>query len=533
MNYLGFDIHLENIEFNDFRGFTTFSYSFVPESDEMKSNITVFISDNGGGKSSILDLIAEQINVLLHHTFLFAEKPYGTRLSKKDVSIIGGAAGCSSKVDWLISYHYKSKPNYENELVDGELEESIDFLLNNKLFYNKYSNSVTNTIVDNLKELDSNIAEALIGDVNISVPADYHLPIFVYFGDNNTNSSGEHSTKSGDGNQRLTAIYDYALNSERSRLKRFTQWYLEKRKLSNEEKNTNLSTLERLLQHALEEHDSALEFSSNLHSALDVTRQLISSQNYNQLEVINTAILQVLNDGEKLAQTSTMEQNTNEQEYRNLRIGLVNGIETLVLDKETIIGLPLEHLSAGEKIIISIVADIAIRLFEANPPEPGMSPLAGTGIVLIDEIDLHLHPKWQKKILNSLIELFPNIQFIVTTHSPQIIQSLDNIQVFNIKSGMKWTGELSGYSISEIVNSPMEDGKEITELDFNDDKSDLYKFHVENFRKAILTKNSKLLSDSFTWLEKRLLETDPSKDIFRSQFFAFKKYSNEKDTSAA
>ena len=68
--------------------------------------------------------------------------------------------------------------------------------------------------------------------------------------------------------------------------------------------------------------------------------------------------------------------------------------------------------------------DIAKRITQANPLL--VNPLSeGKGIILIDELDLHLHPKWQRTVVNNLIRTFPNCQFIATTHSPQIIPSLE------------------------------------------------------------------------------------------------------------
>ncbi len=83
--------------------------------------------------------------------------------------------------------------------------------------------------------------------------------------------------------------------------------------------------------------------------------------------------------------------------------------------------LPFSMLSGGQRNMIGMVADIAFRMAELNPHIATDSP----GVVLIDEIDLHLHPKWQRTIISDLKRIFPNCQFIVTTHSPFIIQSLD------------------------------------------------------------------------------------------------------------
>lgn len=90
--------------------------------------------------------------------------------------------------------------------------------------------------------------------------------------------------------------------------------------------------------------------------------------------------------------------------------------------------LNLAQLSDGEKLIIAMVADIAHRLTLANP---GIEDkLTGAGIVLIDELELHLHPGWQRFIIPALEATFPNIQFIATTHSPQVLSSLKRENVF-------------------------------------------------------------------------------------------------------
>lgn len=79
----------------------------------------------------------------------------------------------------------------------------------------------------------------------------------------------------------------------------------------------------------------------------------------------------------------------------------------------------IQQLSDGERSIITLVLDIARRLTLANI---GLeNPLEGEAIVLIDELDLHLHPKWQRSVVSDLVRTFPNCQFIATTHSPQII----------------------------------------------------------------------------------------------------------------
>ncbi|MEH2085902.1 AAA family ATPase [Nostoc sp.] len=84
--------------------------------------------------------------------------------------------------------------------------------------------------------------------------------------------------------------------------------------------------------------------------------------------------------------------------------------------------LTVNQLSDGEKCLLAMVGDLARRLAIANP---GLTePLEGEGVVLIDEIELHLHPKWQREIIPALTRTFPNCQFIVTTHSPQVLSQV-------------------------------------------------------------------------------------------------------------
>lgn len=85
------------------------------------------------------------------------------------------------------------------------------------------------------------------------------------------------------------------------------------------------------------------------------------------------------------------------------------------------------QLSDGYKIVLVLVLDLVSRILEANAGIPGVTPeqlLRAEGIVLIDEVDLHLHPSWQQRILGDLRRTFPCLQFIVSTHSPQVVSSV-------------------------------------------------------------------------------------------------------------
>jgi predicted ATP-binding protein involved in virulence len=87
----------------------------------------------------------------------------------------------------------------------------------------------------------------------------------------------------------------------------------------------------------------------------------------------------------------------------------------------------IDQLSDGEKCLIALVGDLARRLAIANPQL--VNSLEGEGIVLIDEVDLHIHPTWQRKILANLNRTFPGCQFVVSTHSPQVLGEAEARQI--------------------------------------------------------------------------------------------------------
>ena len=86
--------------------------------------------------------------------------------------------------------------------------------------------------------------------------------------------------------------------------------------------------------------------------------------------------------------------------------------------------LPLEAMSDGARSVISMAADIAYRMARLNPDMGEDVTLKTSGVILIDEVDMHLHPSWQQTVVNDLIRAFPKVQFIVTTHSPQVLTNV-------------------------------------------------------------------------------------------------------------
>ena len=91
----------------------------------------------------------------------------------------------------------------------------------------------------------------------------------------------------------------------------------------------------------------------------------------------------------------------------------------------------MNELSLGYRTLIAWMVDLASRLYDRYPDST--NPLAEPAVVLVDEIDLHLHPKWQRQLIGYLTERFPNTQFIVTAHSPLVVQSATDANIVILK----------------------------------------------------------------------------------------------------
>jgi len=126
---------------------------------------------------------------------------------------------------------------------------------------------------------------------------------------------------------------------------------------------------------------------------------------------------------------------------------------------------PFSNLSAGQRVMLALVADLAIRMVTQNNflvPADALGPedeplprvLAQTpGVVLIDELDVHLHPKWQRGVVESLRAVFPRLQFIGTTHSPFIVQSMREDELINLQG--QTVPQLGKLSVEQIASGLM------------------------------------------------------------------------------
>ena len=130
-------------------------------------------------------------------------------------------------------------------------------------------------------------------------------------------------------------------------------------------------------------------------------------------------------------------------EWQNLSYS-ENRDQSLVLHHPAQGTLKVDQLSDGIKNMVAMVADIAYRCALLNPHLGAEAALKSEGVIMIDEVDMHLHPQWQQTVMAGLLTAFPNIQFIVTTHSPQVLSTVEreNIRLLELDSNSMGTASI-------------------------------------------------------------------------------------------
>ena len=116
--------------------------------------------------------------------------------------------------------------------------------------------------------------------------------------------------------------------------------------------------------------------------------------------------------------------------------------------------MPFTALSDGYRNMIAMVGDLAYKCAVLNPHLGNLALQETHGVVLVDELDLHLHPRWQRKVVEDLRLTFPKVQFICTTHSPFLIQSLRSGEELVMLDGQP-TADLANMSVGEIAQGIM------------------------------------------------------------------------------
>ena len=175
----------------------------------------------------------------------------------------------------------------------------------------------------------------------------------------------------------------------------------------------------------------------------------------------------------------------------------------------------LRELGYGYQVTLAWVVDLAKKLFERYPQSE--NPLHEPAIVLVDELDLHLHPEWQRKIISFLSKQFPKTQFIATTHSPFIVQSADNINLVILEKQddhviIKQRPDIKtfkGWTVDEILD-------EIMGLDDKTVSDDYLKL-TQQFDEALDEEDYKKAKTAYDELDKILHPNSHQRKLLRIQ----------------
>ena len=173
-----------------------------------------------------------------------------------------------------------------------------------------------------------------------------------------------------------------------------------------------------------------------------------------------------------------------------------------------------KELGFGYQSMLSWVVDLSKRLFDNFPKSE--NPLLEIAVVLVDEIDLHLHPKWQREIISYVSEIFKNVQFIVTTHSPLIIQSMQEVNLYVLRRENEKiivehspVTDFSGWTVEEILRDTMK-------LD-NDIQSDYLQKTYKMFDEGLDNNDIAKARQAYATLIKILHPNNPARRLLKLQ----------------
>ena len=345
-------------------------------------NITVFLGDNGAGKTTIL----HGCTVVSSNFFTaFPDVSYKT-FSDTDVRAISN----TQRADYL---HVKM-------IIRTEDNRSIQV----DQYKKGNSNDTPKSDLTRLKEYANSMKEKIDAEECVT------LPVLAYYGTERGQINPPERRRDFNKVFPRWDAYKDALEPA-TNFKRFFTWF---------ERNEDEERREKEARSDWHYRSYVLEAVRNALNRMD--------ERYYRPRVLTSPLRFVMDD------ISDLQPNDREQYKRVFSTSMPPaGFEGV---KE----VRIEQMSDGYRIMIAMIADIAARMAEANPSSEcsGLDdPLNTPGIVFIDEIDLHLHPVWQRKVLRQLHAIFPNVQFIVTTHSPNVVMgALDLVQVVKLDNGI-------------------------------------------------------------------------------------------------
>jgi predicted ATP-binding protein involved in virulence len=373
-------MEIKQFELNHYARFESLSVKLAPMAN-VRSNVTVFVGNNGSGKTSILQALATSLSWLVAR--IKSEKGNGSPIS--ELQIHNQAHAASISVSLLDQQNVSDAESHDSSL-------NYDWVCakpkkgKKSPFTSQYSGATSL----------ANIYRArLTNDSLASLPVIAFYPVERAVLDIPMKIKSKHTFEQVDG-------YDNALNQGVG-FRRFFEWFREREDAENES-GVSDDVLAQL---------SQLVNADEYNLLWERLAQLNVSSRDKQLTAVRTAITRFM------------------PEFENLRVRRKPRLHMSVDKKgET---LNVLQLSQGEKSLIALVGDIARRLAMMNP---GLAnPLDGDGIVMIDEVDMHLHPKWQRTIIQRLVDTFPNCQFVLTTHSPLVISDYKDVLVYSLDDG--------------------------------------------------------------------------------------------------
>jgi predicted ATP-binding protein involved in virulence len=383
-------IRVESLKLINFRAFEDIEIKFTSE------NINVISGTNGTGKTTILDGITETLRLLEKKISNGKFTNHGIHIS--DISNSNNSTTTSA----ITNLYFPKNISWATELIQSSNTE-----LNPKKSQRETLGKVADTYRA-AKIIDSS----------------FNLPLFAYYSVERSSGINGNDLKfdelATDSNAKAFAGYDECLNGK-SDFKSFFRYMKKLDDINN--KNSHLKN-------QIESLKSSINNEFFLSQLKAKNKEAISFQNEQLQNIKNLELNNKINEQEFYLNTIKEAISSFMPDFSNLRIQLQPKLDMLIDKNE--VSLSVLQLSQGEKSLMALIADITRRLILLNPSKE--NPLEGDGIVLIDEVDLHLHPKWQQIFIPNLLKTFKNIQFILTTHSPQVLSTVPRESIIILKS---------------------------------------------------------------------------------------------------
>jgi len=397
-------MQIKKLELKNFAIFEDLVVDFAPQ-NQTQGKVTVFIGNNGTGKTAILKALALSLSSLVAQ--IKWKEETGDSIDTLDIF----NADTYSKITLAIEEDNNFQTPLEKYRIGVALFSSIEDLT-------KYQKEEHPRFSKDIIALSNPYRMRLAKDKEASLPLIMYYPVERIISDIDLEIREGQSLKQFEG-------YENCFSGQVD-FKRFFSWYREREDIENEK----FAQIQR-------EKRAEIDRSLNL-SIEERYKYLVSNfLNDKQLKVVRTAIHNFM------------------PEFSNLRVERMPFLRMLVDKKGSDESLNILQLSQGEKSLMALVGDIARRLAIMNPALE--NPLLGEGVVMIDEIDMHLHPKWQRSIVQNLQNTFPNCQFILTTHSPAVISDSPNLLVYELNDGeVNQIDNLYGMDVNMVLLQGMD-----------------------------------------------------------------------------